>query len=480
MGTVRELALALVVPGWAQRRSRLPVALALGVVGVALPLAVALWVVVSGRSWVALSLDSTFLAWVLVAFVAALVARLIAVGLWFADGERSRDRVTAGAVAGLVAFVPLSIGIVDVAQARSDIAPVFTPTADGGAVFDPDVPTTPTDTTLPTIEVDPMPTSQVVESPWDRGPLPTIEMATTTTTTVPCVKPSKPDSGVDPAAVADVRNILLLGGDAGPGRGGLRTDTMMLLSVHLPSGRASLVSIPRDMTGLLFPPGSALEQRYPYGFTELANAVYPIVSSSSSLRSAYDGATSTRDRGDRASDRLHARRRDPRLRAGRHAGLPRPDRRLGGVTVQVTKQIPMPGNVPGAKHEYPPTIGPGTVEMDGTVALGYVRSRYADSDYQRTRRQRDLLAALAQQVSPLEVLSRYDQVLGAVGGTLRTSLTPDELADILALIGGETAIVESVGLVPPLVRVKNADAQAMAEIVGKVRLAIAQGTASGY
>ena len=134
MGTVRELALALVVPGWAQRRSRLPVALALGVVGVALPLAVALWVVVSGRSWVALSLDSTFLAWVLVAFVAALVARLIAVGLWFADGERSRDRVTAGAVAGLVAFVPLSIGIVDVAQARSDIAPVFTPTADGARV----------------------------------------------------------------------------------------------------------------------------------------------------------------------------------------------------------------------------------------------------------------------------------------------------------------------------------------------------------
>ena len=481
MGTVRELALALVVPGWAQRRSRLPAALALGVVGVALPLAVALWVVVSGRSWVALSLDSTFLAWVLVAFVAALVARLIAVGLWFADGERSRDRVTAGAVAGLVAFVPLSIGIVDVAQARSDIAPVFTPTADGGAVFDPDVPTTPTDTTLPTIEVDPMPTSQVVESPWDRGPLPTIEMATTTTTTVPRVKPSKPDSGVDPAAVADVRNILLLGGDAGPGRGGLRTDTMMLLSVHLPSGRASLVSIPRDMTGLLFPPGSALEQRYPYGFTELANAVYPIVSSSSSLRSAYDGGdihpgivATAQAIGYTLDVAIH-----DYVLVDMQGFLELIDA-LGGVAVQVTKQIPMPGNVPGAKHEYPPTIGPGTVEMDGTVALGYVRSRYADSDYQRTRRQRDLLAALAQQVSPLEVLSRYDQVLGAVGGTLRTSLTPDELADILALIGGETAIVESVGLVPPLVRVKNADAQAMAEIVGKVRLAIAQGTASGY
>lgn len=481
MELVRELATALVLPGWLQRRTRPSAAIALLGLGVAFPLVVMVWAVVSGRNWVALSLDRTYLAWVLVAFVAALVTRVVALGMWFAAGSRSRERTVGGAIAALVAVVPLSIGIVDVAQARADIAPVFTPTADDAAVFDPDddAPTT----TLPTVEVEPLTSVPAVERPWERGPLPTIEMdGGTTTTTVPLVKPARPRSGVDPAVVADVRNILLLGGDAGPGRSGLRTDTMMLLSIHTPSGRASLVSIPRDMERLLFPPGSLLETRYPYGFTGLANAVYPIVSSSSSLRAAYD------TEGD-----IHPGIVATAQAIGYTLDVPIHDYvlvdmqgfldlvdALGGVTVRVTKQIPMPGNVPGAKYDYPPTIGPGTIEMDGTLALGYVRSRYADSDYQRTRRQRDLLAAMAQQISAVEVLSRYDQVLGAVGGTLRTSLTPDELADTVALIGGETAIVESVGLVPPLVNVKRPDAQRMAEIVGEVRVAIAQGTASGY
>lgn len=485
MELVRELATALVLPGWAQRRARPPLAIALLVVGVAFPLVVAVWAVVSGRNWVALSLDRTFLAWVLVAFVAALAARLVALAMWFAAGSRSRERTVAGAVAALVAVVPLSVGIVDVAQARSDIAPVFTPTADGGAVFDPDGDggdaDDPTGTTLPTVDVEPVTSVDAVERPWERGPLPTIEMGSTTTTQ-PRVKPARPRSGVDPAVVADVRNILLLGGDAGPGRSGLRTDTMMLLSVHTPSGRASLVSLPRDLEGLLFPPGSALEARYPYGFTELANAVYPIVSASSSLRSAYETDGDIRP-GIVATAQAIGYSLDVPIHdyvlVDMQGFLDLVDA-LGGVTVSVTKQIPMPGNVPGAKYDYPPTIGPGTIEMDGTLALGYVRSRYADSDYQRTRRQRDLLAAMAQQISAVEVLSRYDQVLDAVGGTLRTSLTPDELADTVALIGGETAIVESVGLVPPLINVKRPDVQRMAEIVGEVRVAIAQGTASGY
>jgi LCP family protein required for cell wall assembly len=251
--------------------------------------------------------------------------------------------------------------------------------------------------------------------------------------------------------------------------------------VHTPSGRASLVSLPRDMKGLLFPPGSALEQRYPYGFTELANAVYPIVSASGPLRDAYTmddirpGIVATAQAIGYSLDiPIH-----DYVLVDMQGFLELIDA-LGGVTVNVTKQIPMPGNVPGAPTQYPDTIGPGVIHMDGSTALGYVRSRHADSDYQRTRRQRDLLAALAQQISLTDIISRYGDVVGAIGGTLRTSLTPDELAETLALIGGETAIVESVGLVPPLVDVRHPDFQQMAEIVGAVRVAIATGTPSGF
>ena len=39
-------------------------------------------------------------------------------------------------------------------------------------------------------------------------------------------------------------DVLLVGGDAGPGRWSLRTDTLMVLSVDVASGEAALFSIP--------------------------------------------------------------------------------------------------------------------------------------------------------------------------------------------------------------------------------------------
>jgi LCP family protein required for cell wall assembly len=478
-GWLRELAVALLAPGWQERSTRRALGIVLLAVGVVVPLAVVLGALVSGRGWVALSLDAGFLAWLMVAISCALVARIVAVAVWFRrTGAAGRDRAVAAGVAFAMITVPLGVGFVSVARARADIAPVFTPSADG-PLYDADAqpPSVTAAEPLPRRTTTTPPTTVRRES----RPTPTIDVVipTTTTTTLPPL-PERPDSGVDPARLADVYNVLLLGGDAGPGRSGLRTDTMMLLSVHTPSGRASLVSLPRDMKGLLFPPESALGQRYPYGFTELANAVYPVVSSNDSLRAAYDadgirpGVVATAEAIGYSLDvTIH-----DYVLVDMQGFLDLVDA-LGGVTVTVSKQIPMPGNIPGAS-QYPETIGPGTVHMNGSTALGYARSRYADSDFQRTARQRALLAALARQVSFTDVVGNYGGVTSAIGGTLRTSLTPDELANTLALIGGETAIVESVGLVPPLTSITRPDFQKLAEVVGAVRVAIAEGTDSGY
>lgn len=256
---------------------------------------------------------------------------------------------------------------------------------------------------------------------------------------------------------------------------------MMLFSLHRPSGRAALISVPRDLRRLLFPPGSALEARYPYGFTEIANAVYPIVSSRSSLRSAYEvegvrpGVVATAHAIGYSLDvTIH-----DYVLIDMQGFLELIDA-LGGVTVEVTEEVPMPGNVPGAPTQYPDTIGPGVIDMDGTTALGYVRSRKGDNDYHRTARQRHLLEALATQISFDDVALSFPSVAAAIGGTMRTSLSPDELAEMLAVIGGQTAIVESVGLVPPLVRVSRPNYGEMARIVGAVRVAIATGQPSGY
>ena len=72
-----------------------------------------------------------------------------------------------------------------------------------------------------------------------------------------------PDSSADPEAIT---NVLLLGGDAGPGRWGLRTDTMIVVCIHEATGRTALISIPRNLQRLQFPPGTPARRRVPRRF----------------------------------------------------------------------------------------------------------------------------------------------------------------------------------------------------------------------
>ncbi|HSH11506.1 MAG TPA: hypothetical protein VLA10_06945, partial [Ilumatobacter sp.] len=89
-----QIALAVLIPGWNTRRRIPQLALALFVAGVVVPLGVAASAVLSGRPWIALSLDAGFLAWVIVVGVIALVARLVAAAeVWL--GARA-DRLPEG------------------------------------------------------------------------------------------------------------------------------------------------------------------------------------------------------------------------------------------------------------------------------------------------------------------------------------------------------------------------------------------------
>ncbi len=488
-----EIATALLVPGWAARRRRPWPAVVLLGAGIVAPVVLVVYVLLAGRSWVALSLDASFLAVLVVVGVAAIAARIAALlDIWLAAGRPRAFTRPELIVGGLTVALLLvgSIAVVEVARARASIVPAFTD-AGGAVLYDAQVPvddesvtalvapperprsasTGSTTTTSPS----PPPEADVV----DAGVVAVVPTSSTTTTLPPL--PERPDSGVDAEALAEVTTVLLIGADSGPGRVGLRTDAMMLFSLHAPSGRASLVSVPRNLRRLLFPPGSALEGRHPYGYDNMANAVYVTVSSNQSLRSAYavDGVRPGVVALAQAIGYSLDVTIDDYVLVDMQGFADVVDA-LGGVTMRLTTSIPMPGNVPGARTQYPDSIGPGVVAMDGTTALGYARSRYGDNDYYRARRQRDLLAELARQISVTDVALSFGDVADAVGGTLRTSLGPDELADTLGVIGGETAIVESVGLVPPLVDVRRPDLDEMAKIVGAVRLALATGVPSGY
>jgi LCP family protein required for cell wall assembly len=286
-----------------------------------------------------------------------------------------------------------------------------------------------------------------------------------------------PQSAVDPEAVT---NILLLGGDAGPGRWGLRTDTMILVSVHEASGRTALVSIPRNLQRLRFPPGSPLAARYPDGFDDIANAVFPRVSTDEELMAAYSGG----GRQPEAVALAEGLGYSLDIQIDGYSlvnmqGFADIIDAVGGVTLDLGDSVPLPPSIAG-ERPLPASIGPGRVDMDGAMAIAYARSRSADSDYQRMGRQRQLLAALGSQVSARDAMSGFGAVTGALEDSMRTSLSAGDFASLLDRLGDNASIGESVGLVPPLVNPGSPDYAQIRAILDAVENYVRTGQPSGF
>lgn len=153
---------------------------------------------------------------------------------------------------------------------------------------------------------------------------------------------------------------------------------------------------------------------------------------------------------------------------------------VGGVTLDLSDSVPLPPSIPGGKTPIPTSIGPGTIDMDGTLALAYARSRSADSDYQRMARQRQLLAALGSQVSAGDALRGFGTVTGVLDDSMRTSLSAGEFSDLLDRLGDNNAINESVGLVPPLITPGSPDYDVIRTVVDAIQRSVVSGEPSGY
>ena len=62
----------------------------------------------------------------------------------------------------------------------------------------------------------------------------------------------------DPFGTKERVNVLLLGGDGGEGRDGVRTDTVIVASIATETGETTLFSLPRNLEDLPFPADSPL------------------------------------------------------------------------------------------------------------------------------------------------------------------------------------------------------------------------------
>jgi len=244
--------------------------------------------------------------------------------------------------------------------------------------------------------------------------------------------------------------ILLAGGDGGPGRGGMRTDTMMVATLDLVTGRATLFGFPRNLGHTPLP--SRFEDAFvdlqrsvnarstgvPAGdltanckcFPEQLNALYPFT---------------------RKWTRTYPNEVDPGMAALRDTlehvmGIPIDYYALADMAafvdlvdaidgVDVYVQQPLKAEVSPPREGDPwatVDVEVGWNHLNGPEALAYARARKNSSDYVRMQRQRCMVRAVAAKARPYTLLRKFSAIVDAVEGSVVTnfplSLAPDLLA----------------------------------------------------
>lgn len=228
-------------------------------------------------------------------------------------------------------------------------------------------------------------------------------------------------------------NILLLGGDAGPDREGLRPDSISVVSIDAETGRVTMIGLPRDMRQVPFSAGSPMAELYPDGYRRCDVSVCKLnsVYTEAELRhgdlypnAALTGSTPGIEATKEAAEGVTG------LDIQYYAlidmqGFATLIDSLGGVEITVKERLPIGGdeNLKGVVE----WIEPGTQTLDGYHAEWYARSRHSTSDFDRMERQRELQAAILRQFTPANVLTKFQAIAQAGTQVVKTDVPQDML-----------------------------------------------------
>jgi len=260
-----------------------------------------------------------------------------------------------------------------------------------------------------------------------------------TTTTVP---PATVEAGDDGQLT-----ILFLGSDAGVGRVGARSDTIMVASFNLDTGHIAIFSLPRNAGNS--PLSEATQDAL--GMTIYRNW----------LTGLYGSAGRHPELAPEGGDPGAVAMRDT---ASIILGIPIDYYAvvdmlgfvnlvdiLGGVKVYLDQPLHMSISPP---TEEEPTLvydlEPGVNHLDGREALAFARTRRGGSDYQRMGRQRCVIAALMDQTGMSELVWNFPAVMDVIKSMVRTDIPIGALQQLVKLRTSlRTDEMITVGFIPP-------------------------------
>lgn len=231
-------------------------------------------------------------------------------------------------------------------------------------------------------------------------PLPTATPLPTPTATPPPISQPETAGIEEPKGVVQ---ILLLGSDERSGGGGFRTDSIMLATLNPKDGYVSLTSFPRDLYITI--PG--------WGENRINTAWQ--VNGFRSLADTFE---------------YNFRIRPQHYVLISFHTFNQFIDSLGGIDVNVA--VKYTDRRPGYANL---TIPAGVNHMDGKTALWYARARKASNDFSRSRRQQEVLIAIADKLLTVDGLKRVPEFYEVYKDSVQTDLGLRDLLSFLPLAG---------------------------------------------
>jgi len=258
-------------------------------------------------------------------------------------------------------------------------------------------------------------------------------------------------------------NFMLLGGDAGADRDGLRPDSISVVSVEAATGKATIVGIPRNMLYVPFVEGSPMLAEYPDGYGTdgcdvdvcLINSIYtevelyhPELYPDALANGSNPGIEGMRD----AVEGLLGIQIQYYVLIDMQGFADLIDA-LGGITIDVSERLPVTDEVDENGQPYDPDtswIEPGVQLMNGDTALAYARIRAGTTDYARMERQRQVQEAIIQQFEPANILTKFQAVAQAGSQVVSTDIPQAMLGPFVDLASKSRSLdIATLELVPP-------------------------------
>ncbi|MCJ7726913.1 MAG: LCP family protein [Acidimicrobiia bacterium] len=236
----------------------------------------------------------------------------------------------------------------------------------------------------------------------------------------------------DPFSGLDRINVLLLGGDSGVDREGIRTDTMIVVSIDPVTGWTAMLSVPRNNMNVPYPETLPAYNAYDcHCNPQLLNLLYGWAFDHPDLfpgESNPGGVAMKETLGHMLGIDIHY------FALVDLFGFVDVIDALGGVAINVTERV-LDENYPhedGTREVI--DIPVGLQEMDGHTALAYARIRALTDDYNRMGRQRCVIEALAEQSDPVELISELPNLVPSIKDSIVTDIPVANFPDFIELL----------------------------------------------